>query len=214
VDANIVNPDSWGLHDLPEEAPTLRQVIAAIMRGAVPPDPIYAKIPAPLAIYPEDRNAGQGYDSGQITRLIEYLKGRFAAIIFDLPNTMPDLESPAGRMASVIISMSDVVVLPLTADPGAFQGVFDYLAAPVMRHRATVVPYIAPTDKIVRKHPGVLQALAKVDAQAKRVDITDDEGASRALWTGQAITTTSPVLRNDYINLVNVIVQAARSARM
>jgi cellulose biosynthesis protein BcsQ len=214
VDANIINPDSWGLHDLPEEAPTLRQVIAALMRGGVPPDPIYAKIPAPLAVYPEDRNAGEGYDSGQITSLITYLKGRFAVIVFDLPNTMPDLESPAGRMASYIISMSDVVVLPLTADKGAFQGVFDYLASPAMKNRATVVPYIVPADKFVRKHAGVQQLLSEVASKSKIVEITDDDGASRALWTGQPITTTSPQLRADYIDLVNVLVATARAGRM
>jgi cellulose biosynthesis protein BcsQ len=214
VDANIVNPDSWGLHDLPEEAATLRQVIAAIMRGANPPDPTYAKIPAPLAIYPEDRNAGAGYDSGQITRLIEYLKNRFAVVVFDLPNTMPDLESPAGRMAVNIIAMADVVVLPLTADKAAFQGVLDYLASPAMKNRASVVPYIVPTDKIVRNHPSVVELLKRLKEKSKVVNITDDEGASRALWTGQAITTTSPQLRSDYIDLVNVIAQTARAARM
>lgn len=215
VDANIVNPDSWGLHDLSEDAPTLRQVIAAIMRGAVPPDPIYAKIPAPLAIYPESRDAGAGYDSGQITRLVEYLKGRFAAIVFDLPNTMPDLESPAGRMAVNIIAVSDVVVLPTLADKAAFQGVFDYLGAPVMRNRPTVVAYIVPRDKLTREHAGVRQSLERVDSLAsKRVDIAEDDGATRALWTGQAITTISPQLRSDYIGLVNAIVNTARAGRM
>lgn len=58
VDANVANPDAWGVLNLPMGAATVRDTIAALATNAEPPRPVFATTPA-LACYPESRDSSE-----------------------------------------------------------------------------------------------------------------------------------------------------------
>jgi len=211
VDANIGNPDAWGRLDVRGDPPTMRDVVRSLMAGREPPGPAFAETPA-LAVYPESREAGEGYAPAQIQRVASYLKGRHAAVVVDLPNRLPAFTSAEAAVAAAWIGEADVLVLPTTADPTALLGAIEYLDADTVQGKPVVVSYIVPRIRQIRDAPQVRGMLDRIRGSvAALVEVPDDDRATLALVQRVAITEVSGELRSAYLNLATRVIEAAAS---
>jgi MinD-like ATPase involved in chromosome partitioning or flagellar assembly len=211
VDANVGNPDAWGRLDVRGDPPTMREIVRSLMAGLEPPGPAFAETPA-LAVYPESREAGEGYAPAQIQRVAGYLKGRHAAVVVDLPNRLPAFTSAEAAVAAAWIAEADVLVLPTTADPTALLGAIEYLDADTVQGKPVVVSYIVPRVRQIRDAPQVRGMLDRIRASvAALVEVPDDDRATLALVRRVAITEVSGELRNAYLNLATRVIEAAAS---
>jgi MinD-like ATPase involved in chromosome partitioning or flagellar assembly len=209
VDANIGNPDAWGRLDVRGQAITVREIVGRLTRGEEPPSPAYAETPA-LAVYPESREAGDGYAPAQVQRLAGYLKARHAAVVVDLPNRLPSFSSPDAALAAAWIAEAAVVVVPTTADPAALLGVTEYMSAPSLSGKPVVVPYIVPRLRQIRTAPEIRELLERIrSAGATVVEVPDDDRATLALIRRTAITEAGLALRQAYVTLATRVVEAA-----
>ncbi len=211
VDANVGNPDAWGRLDIQGQPPTMRDLVRCLMSGAEPPSPAFAETPA-LAIYPESREAGDGYAPAQIQRAAAYLKARHAAVVVDLPNRLPAFTSAEAAVAAAWIGEADVLVLPTTADPTALLGAIEYLDADSVQGKPVVVSYIVPRVRQIRDAPQVRGMLDRIRASvAALVEVPDDDRATLALIQRVAITEVGGELRQAYVALATRVVEAAAS---
>jgi len=211
VDANVGNPDAWGRLDVRGDPPTMREIVRSLMAGQEPPGPAFAETPA-LAVYPESREAGEGYAPAQIQRVAGYLKGRHAAVVVDLPNRLPAFTSAEAAVAAAWIGEADVLVLPTTADPTALLGAIEYLDADTVQGKPVVVSYIVPRVRQIRDAPQVRGMLDRIRASvAALVEVPDDDRATLALVQRVAITEVSSELRSAYVNLATRVIEAAAS---
>ena len=211
VDANIGNPDAWGRLDIRGESPTVRDTVARLAAGRDPQSPAWSRTPA-LAVYPESREAGDGYTPAEVQRLATYLRLRHAAIVVDLPNRLPAFSSAESSVAASWIEEADVVVIPTTADPTALLGVIEYMEVESVRERAVVVPYIVPKLREIRLAPEVRQMLGRIRAAGAVIaDVPDDDRATVALIRHTAITGVGSELRHAYVALSARVVEAAGS---
>jgi len=209
VDANIGNPDAWGRLDVRGQPATMRDVVRSLMSGREPPGPAFAETPA-LAVYPESREAGEGYAPAQIQRVAGYLKGRHAAIVVDLPNRLPAFTSAEAAVAAAWIGEADVLVLPTTADPTALLGAIEYLDADTVQGKPVVVSYIVPRVRQIRDAPQVRGMLDRIRGSvAALVEVPDDDRATLALIQRVAITEVGGELRQAYVNLATRVIEAA-----
>jgi len=209
VDANIGNPDAWGRIDMSGEPTTMREIVRRLMAGQEPPSPAFAQTPA-LAVYPESREAGDGYAPAQIQRAATYLKARHAAIVVDLPNRLPAFTSAEAAVAAAWIAEADVLVLPTTADPTALLGAIEYLDADSVQGKPVVVSYIVPRARQIRDAPQVRGMLDRIRASvAALVEVPDDDRATLALIRRVAITEVASELRYAYVSLATRVVEAA-----
>ncbi|HXM57985.1 MAG TPA: hypothetical protein VOB72_21490, partial [Candidatus Dormibacteraeota bacterium] len=211
VDANVGNPDAWGRLDVRSEAATMREIVRSLMTGREPPGPAFAETPA-LAVYPESREAGEGYAPAQIQRVAGYLKGRHAAVVVDLPNRLPAFTSAEAAVAAAWIGEADVLVLPTTADPTALLGAIEYLDADTVQGKPVVVSYIVPRVRQIRDAPQVRGMLDRIRGSvAALVEVPDDDRATLALIQRVAITEVGGELRQAYVNLATRVIEAAAS---
>ncbi len=209
IDANVGNPDAWGRLDVRGQPPTMREIVRCLMAGREPPGPAFAGTPA-LAVYPESREAGDGYAPAQIQRVAGYLKGRHAAIVVDLPNRLPAFTSAEAAVAAAWIGEADVLVLPTTADPTALLGAIEYLDADTVQGKPVVVSYIVPRVRQIRDAPQVRGMLDRIRASVVAVvEVPDDDRATLALIQRVAITEVSGELRQAYVNLATRVIEAA-----
>jgi MinD-like ATPase involved in chromosome partitioning or flagellar assembly len=209
VDANVGNPDAWGRLDVRAGAATMRDLVRSLMSGREPPGPAFAETPA-LAVYPESREAGDGYAPAQIQRVAGYLKGRHAAVVVDLPNRLPAFTSAEAAVAAAWIGEADVLVLPTTADPTALLGAIEYLDADTVQGKPVVVSYIVPRVRQIRDAPQVRGMLDRIRASvAALVEVPDDDRATLALIQRVAITEVGGELRQAYVNLATRVIEAA-----
>jgi MinD-like ATPase involved in chromosome partitioning or flagellar assembly len=209
VDANVGNPDAWGRLDVRGDPTTMREVVRSLMSGVEPPGPAFAETPA-LAVYPESREAGDGYAPAQIQRVATYLKARHAAVVVDLPNRLPAFTSAEAAVAAAWIGEADVLVLPTTADPTALLGAIEYLDADSVQGKPVVVSYIVPRVRQIRDAPQVKSMLDRIRASvAAVVEVPDDDRATLALIQRVAITEIGNELRQAYLALAGRVVEAA-----
>jgi len=209
VDANVGNPDAWGRLDVRGQPATMRDVVRSLMSGREPPGPAFAETPA-LAVYPESREAGEGYAPAQIQRVAGYLKGRHAAVVVDLPNRLPAFTSAEAAVAAAWIGEADVLVLPTTADPTALLGAIEYLDADTVQGKPVVVSYIVPRVRQIRDAPQVRGMLDRIRGSvAALVEVPDDDRATLALIQRVAITEVGGELRQAYVNLATRVIEAA-----
>ncbi len=211
VDANIGNPDAWGRLDVQGKPATMRDVVRRLMAGQEPPSPSFAETPA-LAVYPEAREASDGYAPAQIQRAATYLKGRHAAVVVDLPNRLPAFTSAEAAVAAAWIGEADVLVLPTTADPTALLGVIEYLDADSVQGKPVVISYIVPRARQIRDAPQVRGMLDRIRGGVTAlVEVPDDDRATLALIQRIAITEVANELRQAYMALATRVVEAAAS---
>lgn len=211
VDANIGNPDAWGRLEARGQPLTVRDVVRSLMAGMEPPSPAFAETPA-LAVYPESRDAGDGYAPAQIQRAAAYFKMRHASVVVDLPNRLPAFTSADAAVAAAWIGQADVLVLPTTADPTALLGAIEYLDADSVQGKPIVVSYIVPKVRQIRDAPQVRGMLDRIRASVTAVvEVPDDDRATLALIQRVAITEVSGELRQAYMSLATRVVEAAAS---
>lgn len=208
VDANIGNPDAWGRLDIRGRPTTMREIVRQLMSGEEPPGPSFAETPA-LAVYPESREAVDGYAPAQIERAASYLKARHAAVVVDLPNRLPAFTSAEAAVAAAWIGEADVLVLPTTADPTALLGAIEYLDADSVQGKPVVVSYIVPRARQIREAPQVRSMVERIrTAVAAVVEVPDDDRATLALIRRIAITEVGNELRQAYVSLATRVVEA------
>jgi hypothetical protein len=211
VDANVANPDAWGQLHLPAGSASVRDVVFALTNGSEPPAPVHAVTPA-LACYPE-RREGVEYSRTDIQRLAAYLRGRYAFIVVDMSNRLPDpTGGPEATVASYWLEEADALVLPTGSSRQDFNGVLDYLD--VAGLPPTVVPYIAASARRNRRHPMVRQYL---DAIASRVDgvVEIPDEADNVRFAGMERTPVqdvSPRMRAAYRELTAAVARLPKGA--
>jgi len=209
VDANIANPDAWGLLNLPPGAATVRDVVAALAVNREPPRPVHASTPA-LACFPESREASE-YSRTEIAMLAEYLRARYPLVIVDMSNRLPDVTAgPEAAAAAYWLEHADVLVLPSAASKQDFNGVLDYLD--VRDIPPAIVASLVPRTRRNREHPLTKRYLAAIAQRAYRVvDIPDEaERVRYAGMQGVPVETVSTTLKAAYRALADAIASAPR----
>jgi MinD-like ATPase involved in chromosome partitioning or flagellar assembly len=205
VDANIANPDAWGVLNLPPGAATLRDAIAAISMNREPPRPVHAATPA-LACYPEARDSSE-YSRAEIDRFASYLRRQYSLIVIDLSNRLPDTTGgPEAAAAAFWLEVADVVVLPAAAAKQDLNGVLDFLDVPDLP--PAVVAYIVPNTRRSREHPLTQRYLAAIEQRAARiVEVPDEAEPVRfAVMEGIPLDSVSPRLRAAYRRLTEAVI--------
>ncbi|MGI8562729.1 MAG: hypothetical protein ACR2MZ_04105 [Candidatus Dormibacter sp.] len=210
VDQNTGNPDQWGRMHIPEGAATVSSLMAALSAGAeLPPPPVWARNVPALAVYPEDRQAATAYSPGQIQRFVAYLRERHVLTVVDLPNRLPDLQSTEGLICAAYLELADLVILPTTDDPNRLAGVNEYLAEPALANKPVVVAYIESTERRLRRHPKVIEALNGIRARTTAVvAIPKSEKATLAIVEGRPIVEIAADLRQSYVDLTLTVARA------
>ena len=209
VDANIANPDAWGQMNLPTEAATVRDTVAALLSNRDTPPPVHATTPA-LACYPEVRDATE-YSRTAIRRLAEHLRRRYTLIVIDMSNRLPDpTAGPEAAVAAYWLEVADALVLPTTSARADFNGALDYLDVGGLP--PTVVAYIVPTSRRLRDNPATLEYVRAMRQRALRlVEVPDDANAVRlAGMEGVPVAQLSSRLRLAYRELTEVIAAMPR----
>jgi MinD-like ATPase involved in chromosome partitioning or flagellar assembly len=208
VDQNIGNADQWGRLDVAENAYTVRDLMTALEAGwNLPAAPTWASTPA-LAVYPESRQAAEGYPPGLIKRFSGHLRDRHVATVVDLPNRLPAYTSAEAAICAGWVEVADLVLLPTTDDPNALTGVLDYLAAPSLEGKSVLVPYIVSNLRDVRENPRVLEMLQMIARRVRGViHIPKSEQATLAIVQGRPILDAAPELRDAYLNLGLTVVR-------
>ncbi len=209
VDQNIGNPDQWGRLDIPANAGTVRQLMAALSSGyELPPTPAWAKTPA-LAVYPEDRTSVDAYPPGLIQRFVHHLRERHVFIVVDLPNRLPDFSSAEASICAAYIDLADLVILPTTDDPTALLSAMEYLDIPSMRGKPVVVSHIESNDRKLRRHPVVAELLGEIRNRVVAVvTVPRSEKATLAIVEGMSILDISGQLRDAYVRVASAAVRA------
>jgi hypothetical protein len=211
VDANVANPDAWGQLNLPPQAASVREVVTALTNGADPPPPIHAVTPA-LACYPERRD-GVEYSRIEIQRLAAYLRTRYAFIVVDMSNRLPDpTGGPEAAVASFWLDEADALVLPTGSSRQDFNGVLDYLDVP--NSPPTVVPYIASSARRNRRHPMTRHYLDAIGPRVQAmVEIPDEADSVRfAGLEGAPVQDVSPRMRAAYRELTAAVARLPKGA--
>ena len=209
VDANIANPDAWGQMNLPPEAATVRDTVAALLNNRDTPPPVHATTPA-LACYPEVRDATE-YSRTAIRRLAEHLRRRYTLIVIDLSNRLPDpTAGPEAAVAAYWLEVADALVLPTTSARADFNGALDYLDVGGLP--PTVVAYIVPASRRLRDNPTTLEYVRALHQRVlSLVEIPEDAAAVRlAGMEGLPVEQLSSRLRLAYRELTEVIAAVPR----
>jgi septum formation inhibitor-activating ATPase MinD len=204
VDANIANPDAWGQLNLPASAATVRDVASALGNGKEPPLPIHSATPA-LACYPE-RREGVEYTRTDVRRLADHLRARFAFVVVDMSNRLPDpTAGPEATVASYWLEEADALVLPTATSLQDFNGVLDYLDVPDLP--PTVVPYIVSSARRNRRHPTTRTYLESIAARVHAlVPIPDEADNVRlAVMEGAPVQDVSPRMGLAYRRLTEAV---------
>lgn len=177
VDANVANPDAWGHLELPADAATVRDVVAALNAGRRPPRPVHA-VTAALACYPERRD-GVEYTRTEVRRFASLLRNEYAFTVVDMSNRLPDpLAGPEAAVASFWLDEADALILPAATSRQDFTGVLDYLDVPGLP--PTVVPWIRASARRTRDHPATRRYLAAIASRvASVVEIPDEADSVR-----------------------------------
>ena len=212
LDANVANPDAWGQLNLPDRAASVRDVATALGNGTEPPTPIHAVTPA-LACYPERRD-GAEYTRTEVERLAAYLRSRYAFIVVDMSNRLPDpTGGPEAAVAAHWLEEADALVLPTGSSRQDFNGVLDYLD--VAKLPPTVVPYIASSARRNRRHPVTRQYLEAIGPRVQAMVAIPDEADSVrfAGMEGTPVQDVSPRMRAAYRELTVAVARLPRGAR-
>ncbi|MBV8195871.1 MAG: hypothetical protein JOY80_10130 [Candidatus Dormibacteraeota bacterium] len=213
VDANVANPDAWGILNLPQGAATVRETVAALSSNLEPPRPVYATTPA-LACYPEAREATE-YSRAEVGLLASYLRRRHTLIVVDLCNRLPDVTGgPESALAAYWLELADVLVLPTASSKQDFHGVLDFLELPDLPE--AVVAYIEPRSRRNRQHELTQRYLSQISSRAFRVvPLPDAADAVRlAGMEGLPVDAASRGLRDAYRELTDAVASVpTRSTR-
>ena len=210
VDANVANPDAWGVLNLPPGAATVRDTVAALSANLDPPRPVHATTPA-LACYPESRESTE-YSRLDIQLFVGHLRRSYALIVVDLSNRLPDpTGGPEAAAAAYWLEAADVVVLPTASSKQDFNGVLDYLE--ITDLPPAVVAYIVPRSRRNREHPLTRRYLAAMaERAASIVELPDEADHVRyAGLEGLPLDSVSRRLRRAYRSLTEAIASAAMS---
>ena len=208
VDANVANPDAWGVLNLPMGAATVRDTIAALSANQDPPRPVFATTPA-LACYPESRDSSE-YSRHDIRLLAEHLRRNFTVAVIDLSNRLPDpTGGPEAAAAAYWLELADAVVLPTAWSKQDFNGVLDYLELPDLP--PAIVAYIAPRARRHREHPLTQRYVDAIALRARSIVELPDE-ADNVRYAGMAgvpLDSVSRRLRAGYRALTQAVVFTA-----
>jgi hypothetical protein len=173
---------------------------------------VFASTPA-LACYPESRTSSD-YSRTDIARLSEYLRTRYALVIVDLSNRLPDPSAgPEAAVAAFWLEQADVLVLPTASSKQDFNGVLDFLDLRGLP--ATIVAYLIPRTRRNRDHPLTKRYLAAIAQRAWRVvSLPDDaDGVRYAGMEGIPVQEVSTEMRAAYRALTEAIARAPRRER-
>ena len=216
LDANLTNADiSVKLH-LPPSAPTVRDLVTALMSNAVPPTPVAVRNSS-LRVYGEHRET-ERYEAPEIAQLAGHLRRYYTVTVVDLPNAIPGIEDRAEAVVDAWLPHADVVVIPVDTSIASFEGAGDMLTAiSALKERregqynpGIVVAFLRPADIDPRRvAPDLAETLEKVEKLgAAVVDIPDSSRMAMVDWTDHPIplTDVDPRVTKGYWALLDAVV--------
>ena len=117
------------------------------------------------------------YSRTEIQRLAAHLRSRYAFVVVDMSNRLPDpTAGPEAAVAAFWLEEADALVLPTGSSRQDFNGVLDYLDVPNLP--PTVVPYIASSARRNRRHPMTRQYLDTIGPRVHAIVEIPDEADS------------------------------------
>jgi MinD-like ATPase involved in chromosome partitioning or flagellar assembly len=216
LDANLTNADiSVKLH-LPLSAPTVRDLVTALMSNAVTPTPVAVRSSS-LRVYGEHRET-ERYEAPEIAQLAGHLRRYYTVTVVDLPNAVPGIEDRAEAVVDAWLPHADVVVIPVDTSIASFEGAGDMLTAiRALKERrggrynpGVVVAFLRPADIDPRRFApdlaGTLEQLQKLGAAV--VDIPDSSRMAMVDWTDHPVplTDVDPKVTKGYWDLLDAVV--------
>jgi MinD-like ATPase involved in chromosome partitioning or flagellar assembly len=216
LDANLTNADiSVKLH-LPPSAPTVRDLVTALMSNAVPPTPVAVRSSS-LRVYGEHRET-ERYEAPEIAQLAGHLRGYYTVTVVDLPNAIPGIEDRAEAVVDAWLPHADVVVIPVDTSIASFEGAGDMLTAiSALKERrggrynpGVVVAFLRPADidprRLAHDLADTLQQVQKLGAAV--VDIPDSSRMAMVDWTDHPVplTDVDPKVTKGYWDLLDAVV--------
>ncbi|MBJ7595981.1 MAG: hypothetical protein JF886_14205 [Candidatus Dormibacteraeota bacterium] len=217
LDANLTNADiSVKLH-LPTAAPTVRDLLTALLSNTTAPTPVSVRRSS-LRVYGEHRET-ERYEAPEVALLADHLRRSYTLAVVDLPNAIPGLEDRAEAVVDAWLPHADVVVIPVDTSMASFEGAADMLAAVAAvkeRHQAfnpgVVVAFLRPTDIDPRRvAPDLDETLAAVrDLGAAVVDIPESSRMAMVDWTDHPVplTDVDAQVTRAYWELLDAVVTA------
>ena len=208
IDANVANPDAWGVLNLPPGAATVRDTLAALAASTQPPRPVHASTPA-LACYPEARETTE-YSRIDVHLFASYARRHYTLIVVDMSNRLPDpTGGPDAAAAAYWLEVADVLVLPTAASKQDYNGVLDYLEVPDLP--PTILAHIVPRSRRNREHPLARQYLATIEQHVERIVALPDEAehVRYAGLEGLPVDSVSRRLRTAYRDLLEAVADVA-----
>ncbi|HET9052104.1 MAG TPA: hypothetical protein VFO60_10405 [Candidatus Dormibacteraeota bacterium] len=129
VEGNPGNPDQGTFLGVPSTAPTVRDVMRALARGASVPEGEYAR-DARCRVLPEPRGNPSAYSAAEVRRFVALMRGINTVIVVDLGNAAPS-QAQGSREALVEHWMphADVWVIPIDLGEASFVGAGECLDA-------------------------------------------------------------------------------------
>ncbi len=224
IDSNLNNPDAWKRLGVPPHAPTVRDLVDALNRGAVPPQGETAR-DARLRVFPETRGGGSSYSAAEIDRLAQHLRLRHTLVVVDLPNVLPSLlHGPTEAVMAHWLRHADVFVLPIDLGAASFVAAGEVLdaldefaeaSAPRVHMPGVVVPLLVPRggEKLVRS-PEVAELLDHLrEAGAAVVEVPQVVEVQAADHFKRPVIGVSPRADAAFARVVDAVVAAAVARR-
>ena len=194
--------------NLPPEAATVRDTVAALLGNRDTPLPVHAATPRWRATRrcESDRILADGDPppGGPPAAPLHAHRDRHVQ-----PSAGPTA-GPEAAVAAYWLEVADVLVLPTTSARADFNGALDYLEVGGLP--PTVVAYIVPGPRRLRENPATLEYVRALHQRVvSLVEIPDDAAAVRlAGMEGVPVEQISSRLRLAYRELTEVIAALPR----
>jgi septum formation inhibitor-activating ATPase MinD len=218
VDANLTNADITVKLRLPNEAPTVRDVVTALAANAKAPTPLAVR-GSTLRVLGENRET-QRYTGLEIEALVGDIRSGYTVAVVDLPNAVPGVEDKAEAAVEAWLPHADVVIIPIDTSIASFEGAADMLAAinELKQRRGdsynpgVVIAFLRPSDidprRIAPDLAATLNELSELGAQV--VDIPASSRMAMVDWSNHStpLVDADPKVTRAYWNLVAAVTAA------
>ena len=223
LDANLTNADVSVQLRLSASAPTVRDLVKALMTNAPAPTPVSA-LGTALSVYGENRET-ERYTPLEIDTLARHARAYYTLTVVDLPNATPGIEDKSEAVVDAWLPHADVVVIPLDTSAASFEGAADMLRAisdlqasgRLTRGSDVVVSFLSPRDLDVRRlRPELSATLDQLEALgATVVDVPGSPRLALIDWGTDPtpLTEADPAVTQAYWRILASVV-AARRARV
>lgn len=220
LDMNLVNPDVHEALGLAEGAPTVRDLVRALGAGTEPL-PGASPVDSNLRVYVGDRETG-GFTRGEIDRLAEYTRTRWALTAVDLANCLPDAAgSEAAATLMWWLRHADVLMVPIDPTPLAFRGAMSLIesvreqvgAGVLDRMPGVVMPMLIRPDGEAARDPQIAALVHEFEVVGARIVIvpaSEEVQLASWPWRETSIVTADETVRHAYWEILHAALEVHR----